>query len=69
VKETLVVNTERSAPPIITPKTEPQSENETPETAHAIPIEDIDEVEQEKDPEILVKEKVETERFSEDEED
>ena len=69
VKEKPIVNTEREIPPIITPKEEPQSGEQEPKITQAIPVEDIDDIEQEKDPEIAVREKVEVERFSEDDED
>ena len=69
MKETLVINTERETPPIINPKKESHSEEEEPEITQAIPVEDMDDIEQEKDPEIAVREKVETEGFSEDNED
>ena len=69
LNETLVINTERETPPIITPKKESQSGEQEPEITQAIPVEDIDDIEQEKDPEIAVREKVETEGFSEDNEE
>ena len=69
VKEKPIVSTEREIPPIITPKEEPQSGEQEPKITQAIPVEDIDDIEQEKDPEIAVREKVEVERFSEDDED
>ena len=69
VKEKPIVSTEREIPPIITPKEEPQSGEHEPKITQAIPVEDIDDIEQEKDPEIAVREKVEVERFSEDDED
>ena len=69
LNETLVINTERETPPIITPKKESQSGEQEPEITQAIPVEDIDDIEHEKDPEIAVREKVETEGFSEDNEE
>ena len=69
LNETLVINTERETPPIITPKKESQSGEQELEITQAIPVEDIDDIEQEKDPEIAVREKVETEGFSEDNEE
>ena len=69
VKESRIINTERSAPPIITPKTEPQSEDKPPETTRSIPVEDIDDIELDKDPEIEIREKIETKRLSDNDED